>query len=135
MLKEACEIARNLCDKASQIRAVAAFEPEQAHQLSTQALAEALATEQDDRRAISLCNLLPYLMGMQRLETFKAMLRSCLGIQTVHTIGSTVTRRRIERGFLLERIADVVGTLADIGGPNCPAAVASAINDTAMWWP
>ena len=81
------------------------------------------------------CDLLPYLTGTERLETLREMLRSCLGVRVVHTIGSTKTRRQIERQFLFERIAEVAGTLVGAGEKGCAVKLASAINDIAVWWP
>jgi hypothetical protein len=63
------------------------------------------------------------------------MLRSCLGRRVKIIVAGNVTWQSLDRGFLLERIAEVARTLADMGGEQAAMLVVDAIRDTAAWWP
>jgi hypothetical protein len=94
----------------------------------------ALATR-DDQRAKALSRLLPQVPAPQSAELYDQMLKSCLGLQVVRTIGSTQERRRIARAFMLERVGDAGEALARIGGEQLVAAVVSSIEDVTGRWP
>jgi hypothetical protein len=95
----------------------------------------ALAIQEDDGRASALCDLLPNVPTTQARDLYDFMLRSCLGLQVTRIVGDTVSRRRIGRAFLLERIGDAAGVLAAIGGERLVAEILHAIEDVTERWP
>jgi hypothetical protein len=134
VLRKAREAAGRLADEA-RVRALIALTPLLGDQRTAlaEALEAAMAIAEDDDRAYALAELLPHLMGAERLNAFDRMLRSCLGMRIVLTIGGTHIRQSIDRAFLLERIASTADVLASMGD-HIVAETTRAIHETAAWW-
>jgi hypothetical protein len=134
-LRKAQEAARRLADQA-RVHALMALTPlltDQGTALA-EALEAALAITEEDNRAHALSDLLPHLMGAEQVDAYDRMLRSCLGLRIVMTIGSSHIRQGIDRAFLLERIAGSADVLASMGGDQMVAETTRAIREMATWW-
>jgi hypothetical protein len=132
---EAFKMAQDLSQIQHKVHAMAAFDRGLTCLRSEAALSDAFATREDNWRAEKLSKLLPFLSGDTRSQAFTTALRSCLGLRIVLAVGSTSVYRRIDREFLLDRIADMADTFTELSGERGAAQVAFAIIDTATWWP
>jgi energy-coupling factor transporter ATP-binding protein EcfA2 len=83
-----------------------------------EALEAAMAITEDDHRAYALVDLLPHLTGAERARAYDRLLRSCLGVRIVMTIGGSHIREDIGRAFLLDRIAASADVLASMGSDH-----------------
>jgi hypothetical protein len=136
ILSDAHRTARQL-DGKERVRAAVVLAPllAERRKILSQALEATLMIDEDDRRADALGLLLPSLVGPERLSAFDRMLRSCLGVRVVKTVGATVFRDSIDRAFLLERIAAAAGVVQAIGGEHAVEATARAVRDATSEWP